>query len=181
MLFHAYTSNEQYEEAIIGWQDYLKQKPDDEKPRRFILKNQGLLAEKRAEEALQLAEETENAGEAVALRAKAEGLRNQARGFYEQMSPPGQDLDPFAKGRIMYMRAQKLMEEEGYVEAVAILENARWGSNALWDVASDLIIEAKQLAGMPLSVSEKKAVLRKEEEEKFKNRPPPGQADQAAA
>ena len=92
------------------------------------------------------------------------------------MSPSPEDLEPFAKGRIMRMKAGRLMEEGRYVEAIAILENARWESNSLWEEASDMIIEAKQLAGIPLSVSEKKAVLRKQEAEKHKNRPPPQEA-----
>jgi len=176
MLYHALTSNEQYEEAIIGWEGYLKRNPTDTKPGRFILKNKGLLAERRAEEALELAKATDEAEEAKALRAKAEEYAEQARHFYEQMSPSPEDLEPFAKGRVMRMKAGRLMEEGSYIEAIAILENARWESNSLWDEASDLIIEAKQLAGIPLSVSEKKAVLRKQEAEKHKNRPPPQEA-----
>ena len=53
-LFQCQELNGQYEEALAGWADYVKRYPGSmtavEVAPRFILRNQGLLYEKKAED-----------------------------------------------------------------------------------------------------------------------------------
>jgi len=49
------------------------------------------------------------------------------------------------------------------MEAVAVLDKARWENPSSFDEASEQIIDIKIKGNLPLSVSEKKAVLRREE------------------
>jgi len=165
--------NGQYEEALAGWQDYLKRNPGHEVAQRFIIRNRGLIKEKQADEAWERAQQTQDPAAAKAAKAEAERLHNEAVDIWQSMTGGSGDIDPFASGRIMRIKALRLIEEERYLEAIAILENARWKSNALFDEASRMIMETKLKAGLPLSVSEKKAVLRREEAERYRNLPPP--------
>lgn len=165
--------NGQYEEALMGWQDYLAKDPGHEVAQRFIKRNRGLIKEKNAERAAERAKQAKDPAKAGAALAEAEKLRAEARAIWESMVDAGGNLEPFAAGRIMRMKALRLIEEERYLEAIAILEHARFESNALFEEASNIIIDTKLKAGLPLSVSEKKAVLRQEEAEKYKNLPPP--------
>lgn len=173
MLYISLEQNKQYKEALAGWQDHLSKLPDtadSEAPRqtaeRFIARNQGMLYEQEAEAAEKRAKGAKDPAEAAAANAEAERLWGEAIKTWEKMQKI--DDDPYAVGRIMRRKALKLMEEGRYLEAIALLENARWKSNSFFEEASDLIIEAKQQAGVPLSVSEKKAVIRRQEAEKYR-------------
>ena len=176
MLFHAMTSNEQYEDALAGWRDYLEKNPGDEKANRFILKNTGMIQERAAQELIDKAAQESDTTKAAALRTEAAEIRKQALQTWVKMAGPGGEHSPFAVGRIMRMKALTMIENGDYLEAIAILENARWKSNDFWEEASRLMIECKQKAGLPLSTSEKKAVIRDQEAEKYKNAPPPAKA-----
>ena len=66
---------------------------------------------------------------------------------------------------------EDLAEKKRFHEAVGLLDRARYESNAIWWEACDLIIEFKQRGGLPLSVSEKKAVLRAEQGETCQGMP----------
>lgn len=160
-LFLCQELNGQYEEALAGWRDYVERYPGSmaavEVAPRAITRNEGLLYEQRAEEALRSAKQTDDPAEAEALRAQAEIYRERAYALWEHMN------DPFGDGRKMRMDALALREDGRYLEAIAILDKARWETGALWQELSDLIIETKQEAGIPLSVSEKKAVMRETE------------------
>jgi hypothetical protein len=175
MLYICYELNGQFQEALDGWQDYKNKNTGNpieiDKAERFIERNTGLLKEKRADAAMERAK-TAPAQEADADRAEAAKLREEARQIWESLSGPGKD-EPFALGRLMRMKAVKLIEEQRYLEAIAILENARWKSNEFFEEASRMIIDTKLKAGVPLSTSEKKAVIRQEEEKKYKQ--PQGQ------
>lgn len=61
------------------------------------------------------------------------------------------------------MDALDLREEGRYLEAIATLDKARWDTGALFEEFSSLIMEIKLEAHIPLSVSEKKALLRESE------------------
>ncbi len=165
MLYHSMTANGQYGDALAGWQDYLKRNPQDETAPRFIAKNQGLLAEKRYEDLMEQAAQATDPAQAEQFKTEAAKARQEAEAIW---NGPMMDSDPYALGRIMRMKAKDLLRNGDYIEAVAILENARWKSNDFWDEASEMIIDTKGKAGIPLSTSEKMAVIRKEQEEKHK-------------
>ncbi len=160
-LFLCYELNEQYEEALAGWQDYIIRYPESmtaiEVAPRFILRNQGHIYERRAQELLREAAETDDATETAAIKARVDEYWERARETWGNM------FDPYGDGRLMRMDALELREQGRYLEAIALLDKARWDTAALWQDLSDLIIEIKQEAGIPLSVSEKKAVLRESE------------------
>lgn len=154
-LYGALELNGQYREALAGWEEYLEQFPDHEVAQRFILRNRGLILE---EEAARLLEAGDEEGAAERMR--------RAREVWEEM------YDPYADGRILIMDARSLAREGRYIEAIALLENARQAVSSLFMEASDLIIEYKQLAGIPLSVSEQKALLRDELQAPCQGQPP---------
>ena len=158
--------NHQFEEAEAGWEDYLKNNPDNpteiEKANRFIARNKGQIYERDAEQLVARAQNDSDRAEAVRLRAEAMKI-------WENMKMgSGGEIESFALGRIMRTRAVKLIEEQRYLEAIALLQNAWTKSNAFADEALRMIIDTKIKAGLPLSVSEKKAVMRREEAEKYK-------------
>jgi len=160
-LFQCQELNGQHEEALAGWQDYVERYPGSmtavEVAPRFILRNQGLIYEKRAEELRRQAKATDAPARAEQLKAEAEEYWRRARDTWNDLN------DPFGEGRKMRMEALDMREEGRYLEAIAILDKARWDTAALWQEFSELIIELKQEAGIPLSVSEKKAVMRESE------------------
>lgn len=121
---------------------------------RFILRNQGLLYEKKADDLRKEARNTVDEDKAKKLRAEANEYYDKARQTWNELA------DPFGEGRKMRMEALDMREEGRYLEAIALLDKARWDTAALWDEFSALIIEIKQEADIPLSVSEKKSVLR---------------------
>jgi len=164
--------NGQYQEALAGWEDYLRKFPDNTTAPRFIPREKALIKEMEAEKAAERARNAKDPAEAEAARAETERLRGEAVKMWQDLAGGGQEEDPFAVGRIMRMKAQKLIEEQRYFEAIAVLQNA-WSKSASFATeALNMIIDVKLKAGIPLSVSEKKAVMRREEAEKYKNAPP---------
>ena len=155
-----------YEQALAGWETFLKRNPGHPTAISFIERNKGLIKEHDGLKAAQRAQTQTDPAAAAADKAEAEKLRQEAIAIYEKMSQPTED--PFAVGRIMKIKADKLIEEGLYLEAAAVLQNARWKSAQVWDEATDLMIEAKIKGNIPLDLSEKKYVLRKEEAEKYK-------------
>ena len=168
-LYICYELNKQYDEALAGWQDYAAKNPENtEVAPRFVKRNTGMIRERDAAAAEALAKSAATPEEAAKKQAEADALWAEATKIWEEMNTAGGEQgEPFAMGRLMRMKALKYMKEGRYIEAIAVLENARWKSNEFWFEASDLIIDAKNKAGIPLSVSEKKAVLRNEEAERF--------------
>jgi hypothetical protein len=176
-LYICMEKNGQYEDALAGWKDYLEKNRDNpvesEKAERFIARNEGMIQEKTADQALDRAKNARNPAEADALRAEAEKCRNEALKIWQAMTGGGGEPDPFALGRILRMKALKLIGEQRYLEAIAVLQNA-WSKSAPFaEEALDMIIDTKLKADIPLSTSEKKAVMRREEAEKYKQLPPP--------
>ena len=104
-------------------------------------------------------------------RNEAAKLRAEASALWEDMAKGPGEPDGFAIGKIMRMKAVKLIDEERYLEAIAVLQNAWSKSGSFADEALKMIIDVKIKAGIPLSLSEKKAVLRREEAEPYKNAP----------
>ena len=69
----------------------------------------------------------------------------------------------FAVARKLRLEAIDLRKEKHYLEAIALLDKARWESNQVFEEASDMIIDIKLEADIPLSVSEQKSLLRRQE------------------
>lgn len=160
-MFLCLELNGQYEEALAGWKDYAMRFPDstiaqDVAP-RFILRNEGLILEEKAEELRLKAKTSGDPAEAARLEAEAGDCWEKARAVWGQVN------DPFGEGRKLRMEALDLRKEGRRLEAIALLDKARWDSSDLWEDFSNLIIEIKQEADIPLTVSEKKAVLRESE------------------
>lgn len=160
-----------YEQALAGWQEYLKRNPANQTAPRFIVRNKARIKEKQACEAAERAKAAEDAAVAAAEKATAEKLRDEAIKIYESMNEGGED--PFATARIMKIKADRLIEQHLYLEAAALLQNARWKSPDSWDEFTDMMIQAKVDGGVPLDLSEKKYVLRKEEAKHAANKPQP--------
>ncbi len=168
-LYICYELNGQYDEAIAGWKQYQDRfagttGADDTAP-RFIKRNRGLIHERDAKEARTQAAEASNPDEAKQKLRLADESEQKAKEVWESMD------DPFADARLLRMEAVKLASEARYLEAIAVLDKARWESSQFFEEASGMIIEYKQLAGIPLSVSEMKAVLRKEGGERCQGMP----------
>ena len=160
-LFLCQELNGQYEEALVGWKDYVARYPEsvitEDVAPRFIARNQGMIYER------QYAEMVENARHAATPEEKQE-YKERAKEYWRRARDVWSSInDPFGEGRELRMQALELREEGRYMEAIAFLDKARWESSQLWQEFSDLIIELKQESGIPLTVSEKKAVLRDSE------------------
>jgi tetratricopeptide (TPR) repeat protein len=145
-LFISYELNDQYELALAGWEEYAQEFPENEVAQRFILRNKALILERDAEE-LQASGDVAGAEEKLA----------RARELYQQM------MDPYADARIKILEAKAYARDGRYYEAIGLLENARMESGSLFNEASDLIIEYKQTGGIPLALTERKALLRDQE------------------
>ncbi|HOQ33719.1 MAG TPA: hypothetical protein PLA12_14600, partial [Candidatus Hydrogenedens sp.] len=79
--------------------------------------------------------------------------------------------DPYGDYRLLLMDAMDLYNQGRFLESIAVLDKARWESPSNFDEASDLIIKIKQEANLPLTVSEKKAILRKAEGDRCQGMP----------
>ncbi len=161
--------NGQYEEALAGWQDYIKRFPDNPVALRFILRNQGKIYEKKATQLLNEAEQSSDHNEKENKIKMAQEFKQKAREIWKKLRD--EEDDPYGNYRLLFMDAMDLYEEGRYLEAVAVLDKARWESPSNFDEASDMIIKIKQESGIPLTVSERKAVMRKAEGEKCQGMP----------
>ena len=69
--------------------------------------------------------------------------------------------DPLAEGRLIRIQVEDLLRRGQHVEALALLDYARWQSNELWQEFTDFILEIKQQYGVPLNLSEQKDLFRR--------------------
>ena len=171
-MYIAMELNGQYEEALAGWKDYLTKFRDNLTAPRFIERDKALIKEREWEQALERAGNARDPAEANAARTDAERLHDEVLQMWQAQAGSGDEEDPYAVGRILRMKALKLIDEKRYLEAIAVLQNAWSKSASFADEALRMIIDVKLKAGIPLSVSEKKAVMRREEAKKYKNMPP---------
>lgn len=184
MLYLAMWRNGQYEEAIEGWESYLKEiDPASHQAIRGILLNKGYLAEAKAAQA------DECSAAAQAAHKRFTELADEARvsrdlrqaGQYESEARIAQDVagemsslaeeewenarriwnpmlqvseDGVASARLHRQKALRYVSNGSYYEAVAELEVARYDMLQAFDEISDLMIEIKQKAGIPLTTSE---------------------------
>lgn len=160
-LFLCLELNGQYEEALAGWEDFVRRYPTntistDVAP-RFIKRNQGLIYEQRYEELQRRAQQETDPAKAEQFVAEAEEYLQRAKEIWEILD------DPYAEGKRLKMQALELRKQKRYLEAVALLGKARWESSQLWQDLSKLLIQIKKEGGIPLTVSERKALLRDSE------------------
>jgi len=156
-LYLCQEANEDYASALAGWKDYLSRFPDNETATRFIPRNTALLYEQRAEKARKAAAAASEAQKAEELRAEAEQFKQAALKIWDELD------EPYAHYRKLRIQAIEYSAQGRYMEAVGGLDKARWESPGHFDEISDLMMEIKQQGNLPFSVSEKKAMLRKEE------------------
>lgn len=153
--------NGQYAEAYAGWKDYMGRFPESqtatEVAPRFLKRNQGLIYEERWEHALEAVKAAANPAEKRAHLEEAERYKQSALDIWNSMD------EPYSEYRKARINAYVLVNQGRFLEAVATLDKARWESLSNFDEISELIIDIKQQGGLPLSVSEKKAVLRRQE------------------
>lgn len=187
MLYRSLMLNEEHEKAIAGWTDYLAKHADTlsaPTARKFIVRNQGHLAERESRKLLAAAEvdreeakaalDEGNTALAAELEKKveektasAEEYNKKAKESWTRMM--GEDMDPgFALTKLHILRAQDYAATGRYYEAKALLEVARWETPSMFDEISDIIIDYKQKGGIKLSHSEQKHVIRKREAEEIR-------------
>jgi len=159
-LYKCLEKNGQYEEARLGWDQYIQRFEGtigaEDVGQRSLQRLDALVLEKKGREA--------SATDEAAAEA-----------YFEQASKIWREMDePYANGRLQIIEARSLAKKGRYIEAVALLELARWESGDLFEECSDLIIEYKNRGNLPLSVSEQKAVIRKEEGARCVGQPEPG-------
>lgn len=193
MLFGSLQANGQYEDAIEGWESYIVDFGETEVTNRKILENKGFMAEAIADEGREcedliqasIDEWTDklSAGatgaEADELNANIESAQKkliEIEAIIQEELKNAHDIwtglydrfdDPLARGRLAIRAAKELVEEGRYIEAVAELDIIRFEDFSNFDEASDLIIEIKQEAGMPLAVSEQRQVIRQQDVERL--------------
>lgn len=160
-LFICQELNGQYAEALAGWEDYASRFKEtttgqDVAP-RFIKRNQGHLLEQKAEAAFKAAVAASDPAESDRLRQEALKFRSQAKEIFLVLgSTEGDALR-------MRIEATELAEQKRYMEAVAILDKARWDSAELWDDLSHRIMTYKKEGNLPLSLSEQKEIEREKD------------------
>jgi tetratricopeptide (TPR) repeat protein len=155
-LYIALQKNGQFEEALAGWQSYMAkpENKDNVNGPRFIRINQAHIKERDAE-----------AAQAKGDTATAERLRAEARAIWEDIAK--KDQDPYALVRVRRMDALELASQGRYLEAVGILDQARYEAPDHFDAISDLIIRIKQEGGLPLYLSEKFQIARQAEADEY--------------
>lgn len=189
MLFRSLTYNGQYEDAIDGWQDYIQTFGESDVTYRKIQENLGFLSEATADEArecknmgLELIDQwqaqldSEPVGSNTAeLQAKIDNANEEIerldriieteilKGLEIWTNMYNETEAPLALAQLTLRRAKELAANGQHLEAIAELDFIRWHSLAIFDEASDMIIEFKQEAGLPLTVSEQRAVIRMED------------------
>jgi len=94
--------------------------------------------------------------------ALAHDYYSAARENWLSLTSP-QNPDSFAEAHLLMLKAKDYVEQGRYLEAIALLDQARWGSGELFDKISNIIIEYKKEGNIPLTKSEQKAVLRQQE------------------
>jgi tetratricopeptide (TPR) repeat protein len=157
MLYKCLEEDGQYEKAMEGWQINLERFPDNEVTLRSMDRLKGLMAEKRSEEALAAAKAATDPAERERLAAEAKAARDEAYEIWSSMD------EPFAVGRKLRIEAMDLAEQGRYMEAIAYLDKGRFEAGSLFEEFSDMMIKYKQAGNLPLSLTEKKQLIREEE------------------
>jgi tetratricopeptide (TPR) repeat protein len=169
-LYRILELNQQYEEALKGWRNYLERYPENEVAPRFIARNEAHIVQRDAQRAFEAAEEARAAGD----RARAAELEQQARALWEdarQMWIRFMEIEgesPYGQARLHIMDAEELRKRGMFYDAVALLDSARWESGEMFEEISDIIIETKLEGGIGLSLSERMEMERRREAAEFR-------------
>ena len=168
-LYRAQMYNNQLEDSKAGWQSYLERyDPNFQHAHRFIDYCDGLIAEREGDKArAKFLEARENGDDAAAAEARAEKEKyyGQAREIWSKVVNEW-GSDPLADSRIYTLDAYDFMDAGRYYEAIALLEQARTEiPMEYYQEISNLIIDVKQAADIPLNFSEEKEVLRQKDAE----------------
>jgi len=147
----------QYEAAMLGWKDYLSKFPDNEVAPRFIIRNEAMLWDARANAAYDQANETADPAEKARLKNEGDEALAKTRELWASLD------DVYASARLRMLDAVVMGEEGRYLEAIAMLDHARWEIGSVFVEASNMIIKYKQRGGINLSKSEAMEVLRRKE------------------
>lgn len=168
----AYEKNRQYEKALAGWERFRKEFPEamtaQEVAPRFILRNTALLEELRMEEALSLASTAANPEAAAQLEQDAEGMKKKALEIWRKLE---RQEPEYAGARILRIQAEEALQKDRPLDAIALLDQARWQNNDIFDEASEKIIRIKQQYNIPRTVSEQKWELREKQGEECRGMP----------
>lgn len=157
MLYKCLEDNGEYEKALEGWKLNKERFPENTVNDRSIERLRGLIAERRSTEALEKAKTTTDVAERDRLLAESKAAQKEAYDIWVTMN------EPYAVARKLRIDAMNRAEEGQYLEAVSYLDKARFEVGSLFNELSDLIIKYKLAGGLPLSVTEKKALVRDEE------------------
>ncbi len=178
-LYRIMSLDAQYEDSIAGWDWYIKQYPNNLAAPRLRSQSIGLMHERDAERAAAKADAAERLAEldpsrsaewtsaAAAAREESAAQWAEAMAVWDNLVNTVGAADTFAIGRRFRRDAMLKAEQGRYLEAIAMLDVARWESNPFWDEGTALMMEYKVIAGEPLEVTELKAVTRLEEEERY--------------
>ncbi len=190
MLYRAMRLNGQYEDALAGYDDYMKKNPTFEQGPRLIAYTKAYFAEDRtkktmkavgdaekaASQAQQKATDAMAAGDQAAaqqaqaayaeLNAQADALRTQADTYRTEAKTLWEEIrdqydDPLARAKLLHIESMQLVAQKRYTEALALLDYARFESDEVFTEFSDLMIDIRQMEGSPLNASEKMAVARR--------------------
>ncbi len=160
-LFICQELNGQFAQALAGWEDYARRFPKttvgEEVAPRFIKRNQGHLLEKKAQDAFAASAAATDPAEKEQLRQEALKYRDQAKDIFTVLGSSEGD------GLRMRIEATELAEQKRYMEAVAVLDKARWESAELWDDLSHRIMQYKIEGNLPISLSEQKEMEREKD------------------
>lgn len=176
MLYHNLQANGQFEDALAGWEDYLRANPGHQVAQRMIQINTGLIKERdanqmgrEADELMRQARQARADGQeqqaaqferqAKALHEQEDALLAEAREIYTDLNASIAGGDEFAQARLWRMHAIELHEQGRTLEALALLRQARMEVSTFFEEASEMIIEMCQEANLPLNVSERKRLL----------------------
>lgn len=164
VYYRTLLQNEQYAESRAGWQYYLDTYDSDHEPsKRFLRYCDALIPQERGDQALERYNAAVEAGDTAASEAaKAElhAAYDEARAVWDDIVA-NFGADPFGESRLLLMDAREDILAGRYYEAIGRLGQAR--SRVPLEYAlplSDMLIEVKQLAGVPLNFSERMQVER---------------------
>ncbi len=167
-LYRILEYNGQYDEALRGWKDYLSRYPQNDVAPRFIARNEAHIVQRDALKAFAEADEARAAGrtaDADALQQKGQALWDDARQKWAAMA---QDDPTYANAQVQLMNAEELRKKGMYYDAIALLDGARFESGEMFMPISDKIVELKQEANIPLSLSERMELERREEAARYR-------------
>lgn len=179
-LYRILGENDQIDESLQGWRDYLEANPTNLIAPRFIQLMEGRIKDravywkseqaKAAEELVRRAEAAGNTALAEEWRQKAveaqeeeKRLFSEAREFWQQLVDKDKNSpnrDTFASARLMRNRAEEMRRKGLYLEAIAEIDKARWESNEFWDQGTHLMLEYKKEGNIPLAVTERRQLDR---------------------